>query len=103
MAKSRLEIANFSNVGSQLDSAWLSCSGSAGEAVCRGREDYVARSVEDSARRSEGGGGSMGYRFFRRPPTFWFVCLGFWIVCLWFCVLSLGDCRFVQIAPDSSR
>ena len=37
-AKSRPEIAKFSNVGGQVDSGRLFGEGSAGEAVCRGRE-----------------------------------------------------------------
>ena len=44
----------------------------------------------------EGSGGSMGYRLFRRPPTFRFVCSGIWIVGFRFFVLS-------TIIPDSSR
>ena len=37
-----------------------------------------------------GGGGSMGYRLFRRPPICLFTCLGFWIMSLWFCVWGVG-------------
>ena len=45
-------------------------------------EDFAGEhSVKDSARRSEGGGGSMGFRLFRRPQNLFlriivFVCLG---------------------------
>ena len=70
MAKSRPEIANLSNVGGQIEKTRFVWEGSAGEAVCRGRErgvklpefeDFAGEhSVKDLARRSEGGGGSMG-------------------------------------------
>ena len=64
-------------------------------------EDFAEEhSVKGSARRSEGGGASMGYRLFRRPQisclcVIVFVCLGYEIigfsdVSLWVCGLGLG-------------
>ena len=38
LAKSRPKIVMISDFGSQLDSAWLFCSGWAGEAACQGGE-----------------------------------------------------------------
>ena len=47
----------------------------------RKRRGYVAgeHSVKGLARRSTGGGGSMGYRLFRRPPILFF--FAFAIMC----------------------
>ena len=78
-AKSRPEITTISDFGRQIEKRWLVWEGSAGEEVCQGGEkggvklpeieDFAGEhSVKDLARRSEGGGGSMCYRFFHRPP-----------------------------------
>ena len=92
MAKSLPKIEKLNNVGGQFEKLWFVWSGSAGEAVCWGGEragvmlpefeDFtVEHSVKDSARRSEGGGGSMSCRLFRRPQILFasvivFMCLG---------------------------
>ena len=79
-------------------------SGSAGEAVCWGGEgggvmlrefeDFAGEhSVEGSARRSEGGGRSIGYRLFHRPPILLVSVIVIVRLCVWVC--GLWDCRFV--------
>ena len=75
-------------------------SGSAGEAACQGRERVGALKIEehslsDLARRTEGGGGSMGYRLFRRPPDL--------SLCVWVLDYDLWLCVLVHIAADSCR
>ena len=55
--------------------------------------------VKGSARRSEGGGGSMD---FRRPPIFGLLGVSYCGL-MALCFMSLGVCRFAQIAPDMSR
>ena len=99
MAKSRPQIANFSNVGGEFEQVWFVLSGSAGDAVFQGGErggvelpefeDFAGgHSVKGSACRSEGGGGSMGYRLFCRPlnELLFLLCLCVCVsMCLWVC------------------
>ena len=65
---------------------------------------YVAgkRSVKGSARRSEGGGGSMGYRLFRLPQIS-FVCVTVF-VCLGLCdcgIVGLWGGEFVDVCVSA--
>ena len=70
-------MAIISDFGREIETNRLVLEGSAGEAVCLGGErrgvmlpefeDFAGEhSVKGLSRRSEGGGGSMGYRLFRR-------------------------------------
>ena len=54
-------------------------------------------SVQDPARRSEGGGGSTGYHLFRRPP----ICYLVWVVS-WWARLGFRACLFVGLCVRAS-
>ena len=113
LRKESSQNSNYQRLWQTIDSRCLVLEGSAGEAVCRGGErggvmlsdleDFAGEhSVKDLARRSNGGGGSMGYCPFRRPRNSFlfaiaFVCFGLWdcgfVVSLWVC----GLCVFVLV------
>ena len=90
----------FINVDSQIEQkyGWFGMGRRQRRRAMEEKELFFLKIEEQSAyglaRRTEGDGGSMGYRLFRRPPTFCFVRLGFGILlCVFVYLFSAGLSR----------